>query len=523
MLLLFYHLLLAELALLSPLSARSSVAHPTSNPASQQSAVRSIGQPAKPPVKVDPDYKTLLWLVALGFFMQSLDSTIVNTALPSIAHNLGESPLQMQSVVVAYVLSVAAVIPASGWIADRIGIRYAFLLAIIIFATASLCCALSQTLNQLIAARVLQGVGGAMLLPVGRLAILRIVPRPQFLAAMSFITIPGLIGPLVGPALGGWLVEVATWHWIFLINLPIGIIGALLTLRVMPILKNPAVPSFDLSGYVLLLVGMVCLSLAMDGLSDHSMVAVMLILLIMGIAAVVGYGFHAHRHSNALFRADLFQNRTFSIGVFGNLFARLGGGCIAFLMPLMLQLALGYSPVEAGLMMMPLILGAMTIKRTITPLIQRFGYRRVLVSNTLLVGLGIASFALVSNDMPLWLKMIHFFVFGMVNSVQFTAMNTLTLKDLEPRYASSGNSFLSMVMMLSMSLGVAAAAAILSGFTTHYQTAHHPAQVLSAFHATFICMGVMTMAATWIFWQLEPEDKQCKRQEQAEVGLPESS
>lgn len=473
---------------------------------------------ASQPKRVDPNYKTLLWLVALGFFMQSLDSTIVNTALPNIARNLGESPLQMQSVVVAYVLSVAVVIPASGWLADRIGIRYAFLGAIVIFSIASLCCALSQNLNQLIAARVLQGVGGAMLLPVGRLAILRVVPRPQFLAAMSFITIPGLIGPLVGPALGGWLVEVASWHWIFLINLPIGVIGAWLTLRVMPLLKNPAVASFDLSGYVLLVVGMVCLSLALDGLSDHRMIAMVLILLMMGVAALVGYGFHAHKHSNALFRADLFQNRTFSIGIFGNLFARLGGGSIPFLMPLMLQLALGYSPVQAGLMMMPLILGAMTIKRVITPLIQRFGYRRVLVSNTLLVGLGIASFALMPADQPVWLKAIHFFVVGMANSIQFTAMNTLTLKDLEQRHASSGNSLLSMIMMLSMSLGVAAAGAILSGFTVHYQQ-----HMLSAFHATFICMGAMTMAATWIFWQLEPEDKQCKKQEQAEVGLPESS
>lgn len=174
-------------------------------------------------------------------------------------------------------------------------------------------------------------------------------------------------------------------------------------------------------------------------------------------------------------------------------------------------------------MMMPLILGAMTVKRIITPLIQRIGYRRVLVSNTLIVGLGIASFALIPADQPTWLKAIHFFVFGMFNSVQFTAMNTLTLKDLEQRHASSGNSLLSMIMMLSMSLGVAAAGAILSGFTAHYQTLHSQANVLSAFHATFICMGAMTMAATWIFWQLEPEDKQCKRQEQAEVGLPESS
>lgn len=470
------------------------------------------------PSKVDPSFKTLLWLVALGFFMQSLDSTIVNTALPSMAQNLGESPLQMQSVVVAYVLAVAAVIPVSGWIAERIGIRYAYLTAIVIFSIASLFCALSQSLDQLIAARVLQGVGGAMLLPVGRLAILKIVPRAQFLAAMSFITIPGLIGPLIGPALGGWLVQVATWHWIFLINLPIGIIGALLTLKVMPLLKNDSLPRFDLSGYILLVVGMVCLSLSLEGFSDKGNLGVMMILLMMGIAASVAYIFHASRQKKALFRADLFKNRCFSIGIIGNLFARLGGGSLPFLLPLLLQLALGYTPLQAGLMMMPLVLGAMTIKRTITPIIKRFGYRRVLVTNTLLVGLGIASFALTSGEHATWLNVIHFFIFGMINSVQFTAMNTLTLKDLEPQHASSGNSLLSMIMMLSMSLGIATAAAILSGFTVRFES-----NLLAAFQATFMCMGLMTMAAAWIFWQLEPDDKRCDEQQEAKIGLPESS
>ena len=470
------------------------------------------------PSKVDPSFKTLLWLVALGFFMQSLDSTIVNTALPSMAQNLGESPLQMQSVVVAYVLAVAAVIPVSGWIAERIGIRYAYLTAIVIFSIASLFCALSQSLDQLIAARVLQGVGGAMLLPVGRLAILKIVPRAQFLAAMSFITIPGLIGPLIGPALGGWLVQVATWHWIFLINLPIGIIGALLTLKVMPLLKNDSLPRFDLSGYILLVVGMVCLSLSLEGLSDKGNLGIMMILLMMGIAASVAYIFHASRQKKALFRADLFKNRCFSIGIIGNLFARLGGGSLPFLLPLLLQLALGYTPLQAGLMMMPLVLGAMTIKRTITPIIKRFGYRRVLVTNTLLVGLGIASFALTSGEHATWLNVIHFFIFGMINSVQFTAMNTLTLKDLEPQHASSGNSLLSMIMMLSMSLGIATAAAILSGFTVRFES-----NLLAAFQATFMCMGLMTMAAAWIFWQLEPDDKRCDEQQEAKIGLPESS
>lgn len=189
------------------------------------------------PVPLQPDYnaiKPLLWLVSLAIFMQMLDGTIVNTALPAMARSLHESPLQMQSVVFSYALAVAMFIPASGWIADRFGTRRTFLAAIIVFTLGSLFCALSQSLAQLVASRVLQGIGGAMLLPVGRLAVLRSVPREDFLRAMSFIAIPALIGPLVGPTLGGWLVEIASWHWVFLINLPIGAIGFAAALKVMP-------------------------------------------------------------------------------------------------------------------------------------------------------------------------------------------------------------------------------------------------------------------------------------------------
>jgi len=196
--------------------------------------------------------RPLLWLVALAIFMQMLDSTIVNTALPAMARSLGERPLQMQSVVFSYALAVATFIPASGWIADRYGTRRTFLVAIILFTVGSLACALAQQLPQLVAARVLQGIGGAMLLPVGRLAVLRSVPRDQFLRAMSFIAIPAPIGPLLGPTLGGWLVQVASWHWVFLINLPIGVVGWLVATRVMPDHRALQRTRFDLAGYLML-------------------------------------------------------------------------------------------------------------------------------------------------------------------------------------------------------------------------------------------------------------------------------
>ncbi|HEY6894376.1 MAG TPA: MFS transporter, partial [Rhodanobacteraceae bacterium] len=209
----------------------------------------------------------LLWLVALGVFMQMLDSTIVNTALPSMAAGLGESPLRMQSVVIAYALTMAMLIPASGWLADRLGTRRVFFAAITLFTFGSLLCAYSHTLGQLVGSRVVQGVGGAMLLPVGRLAVLRSFPRGEFLRAMSFVTLPGLIGPLIGPTLGGWLVEIASWHWIFLINLPVGIIAGTATLLLMPDAKSE-VARFDIVGYLMLSFSMVAISLSLDGLSE---------------------------------------------------------------------------------------------------------------------------------------------------------------------------------------------------------------------------------------------------------------
>ena len=222
------------------------------------------------PKPIDDTTKRLLpWVVAIAFFMQTLDGTILNTTLPSMARDLGERPLRMQSVVIAYMLTVALFIPASGWLADRFGTRRAFLSAIVLFSLGSLLCALSSSLEWLIAARVLQGVGGALLLPVGRLTILRAYPRAELLKVLSFVTVPGLLGPLVGPPLGGWLVEVASWHWVFLINLPVGLLGVFATLRVLPDLRG-AQERFDWSGFVMFSLGLVLVTLGLQGLGEHA-------------------------------------------------------------------------------------------------------------------------------------------------------------------------------------------------------------------------------------------------------------
>lgn len=448
---------------------------------------------------LQPEFRLLVLLVSIGFFMQGLDTTIINTAIPAIAQSLSENPLNMHSVIVAYVLSVAACIPLSGWLADRFGVRNTYFSAIIIFTLASLGCAFSNSLNQLLFFRVIQGIGGALLLPVGRLAMLKIIPRTQFLAAMSLMSLAGLIGPLIGPTLGGWLVKYMTWEWIFLINLPIGLIGVLLTFKAMPNVTEPTVSRFDFLGFLLLVVAMVGLALGIENFASPSLSLWWSVgLIILGLCAVVWYAFHAHTHHNALFRSKLFKNNIFAIGIVGNFFARLGGNAMPFIIPLMLQVAFGFDPFMTGLLMIPTVLGSLASKPLIRKIIQHFGYRKVLVVNTLLVGACIASFALNTADTPIWIRALHFFIFGLLNSLQFVSMNTLTLKDLPQQDASSGNSFLSMIMMLSMSIGVALAGTLINVFTAYLG----PADLTLAFHSTLLLLGCINLITAIIFWQI---------------------
>lgn len=461
----------------------------------------------------------LLWLVAIGFFMQTLDSTIVNTSLPAMAKTLGESPLKMQSVIVAYSLTMASLIPASGWLADRFGTKRTFFSAILLFSLGSLFCGISQNLTQLVCARVLQGIGGSMLIPVGRLAVLRAFPGEKFLPAINFVTIPAMIGPLLGPTLGGWLSESFTWHWIFLINIPIGVIGCLATIKFMPDFKDPELGRFDFRGYSLLTISMIALSVALDSFSDNRFNhGLLMVLLFFGLATAAAYWIHAAKAKEPLFSLDLFAIRSFSIGLMGNLFARIGSGSLPFLLPLLLQLALGYSPTEAGLMMIPTAVTGILARRYATTLIIKIGYRKVLVANTFLVGLTIASFALVTPEQPLWIRVVQLLIFGAVNSIQFSAMNTITLKDLKGHSASSGNSLLSMVMMLAMSLGVAVAGALVAGFSAHFSLTGDSNTVLKAFQASFVCIGLITGASAWIFWQT-PDDEDCPEKEADAVEI----
>jgi len=441
-----------------------------------------------------------LWIVAIGFFMQTLDTTIVNTAIPSMAHDLGVSPLHMHAVIVYYVLTVAVMLPVSGWLADRFGVRNIFFSAIVLFSLGSLLCALSATLDQLVLSRVVQGIGGAMMVPVGRLTVMKIVPREQYMSAMTFVTLPGQIGPLLGPALGGVLVEYASWHWIFLINIPVGIAGAIATLMLMPNYRMQT-RRFDFAGFMLLAAGMATLTLALDGQRSSGGSPLLLgSMILAGTFSLLFYLLHARGNENALFSLKLFDNRIYAIGLLGSFTGRIGSGMLPFMTPIFLQLGMGYSPFHAGLMMIPMVLGNMGMKRIVVRIVNLFGYRRVLVMSTVALALVVLLFPLVAMLGWVWLLPLVLFLQGMVNAIRFSSMNTLTLKELPDELASSGNSLLSMIMQLSMSIGVTVAGLLLGAFAQ--ESVAGSAAEHQMFIYTYLCMSLIIILPALVFWRV---------------------
>ncbi|MFC0399195.1 DHA2 family efflux MFS transporter permease subunit [Paraburkholderia rhizosphaerae] len=444
-------------------------------------------------------HAALLWIVATGFFMQALDTTIVNTALPSIARSLGVPALAMQPIVVAYTLTMALLTPASGWLADRFGTRRVYFVAILLFVIGSVCCASAHTLGQLIIARVLQGVGGSMLLPIGRLAVLRTISGEQYVSALALISVAGQVGPILGPTLGGWFVQSFTWHWIFLINVPIGAVGLIAVSRYLPDGASRDAPPFDLIGCALLSLCMVACSLAIDVPMRTQRVEWSACLAVLGVAAALAYIPYARRSRNPLFRLGLFREPNFSVGLIGNLICRIGSSAVPFLVPLMLQLELGYTPLHSGLMMLPSALAGTVAKRWIAPLIRRFGYEAFLLVNTLIVGSSIVAFALFSHGTPLVIEIAVLAVFGAANSMQFAAMNSVTLKDLSIADAGSGNSLFSMVQMLAIGLGVSIGGGLVNLFTDQWGSG------ALGFRLSFVCVGVITLVSALVFRRIDKE------------------
>lgn len=441
--------------------------------------------------------RLLPWLVAVAFFMQALDGTILNTALPAIAQDLNENPLRMHGLVLAYLLTVAILIPASGWLADRFGTRRVFFCAILLFCSGSLACTLADSFQSLMLSRILQAVGGSLMMPVGRLVVLRAYPRSELVRVMSFVTLPGLVGPLIGPTIGGWLVEYAHWRWIFAINLPIGMIGAIASYRLMPNLRPEKSWSFDFLGFTLFGALTLSIIFTLESLTHPSFLHPVWLILGGGLALVMYY-LHASRKQHPLFSLSLFRVHSFSIGILGNLLSRLGSSAMPFITPLMMQVGLGYSPSIAGMSMIPLTLAGMATKPFMAGLIRRFGYRPVLTCNTFVQGFLIAGIALIGADTQLGWLLLLLSLIGVSTYIQYTALGTFTLSDLDNQQASSGTSLMSVTIQLAIGLAVALASALLALFSPEEGTLPQPT-LMDAFACAYVGLGAMSVLATLLF------------------------
>jgi EmrB/QacA subfamily drug resistance transporter len=448
----------------------------------------------------------LPWVVATALFMEQLDATIVNTAIPSIAASLHVTPLSLKSVVTSYILSLAVGIPVSGWMADRYGTRKVFGTAIAIFTLASVLCGLSLNAPMMTAARLLQGIGGAMMMPVGRLAIIRTFPKSELLGAMNFVIIPALIGPLLGPTVGGLIVHWVSWRAIFFVNVPVGLVALFLVYRYMPDYKGTERRPLDVIGMILFSCGTALLSWLLEIFGEHTLdPTTAVVMLALSVALLVAYGWHASGIEFPLLRLTLFRIRTFRVSVLGGFATRLGVGGLPFLLPLLYQIGLGLPAWKSGLLMMPTALAAMGMKLVSARLLARFGYRQVLVVNTVFIGITIGLFATVKSGTPLAVIVALGLMQGFFNSLQFSSMNTLAYADVAPDDSSMASTISSSFQQLSMSFGLATGSLVTAWFLGNVPQTNR-LMVTSALHSAFVALSVVTILSSLAFWGLRRED-----------------
>lgn len=457
-------------------------------------------------MNADAAKRYLPWVVATTLFMEQLDSTVVNTAIPSMAASLQVTPLSLKAVVTSYILSLAVSIPISGWMADRFGTRRVFMTAIGIFTIASVLCGLSVNSPMLVAARLLQGFGAAMMMPVGRLTIVRTFPKNELLAAMNFVIIPALIGPLLGPTIGGLIVHWLTWRDIFFINVPVGLVAICLAHRYMPDYRGEHTRPLDLIGLVLFGTGVALLSWLLEVFGEHKLdVTSASVLLLISISLLAAYAWHAKEAPFPLLRLALFKVRTFRVSVLGGFVTRIGVGGLPFLLPLLYQLGLGLPAWQSGLLMMPSAAAAMGMKVISARVLGRFGYRQVLTVNTLLIGLTISMFAFVHQGTPLYVIVAISLCLGFFNSLQFSSMNTIAYADVEGPDSSMASTIASSMQQLSMSFGLAAGSLVTGWYLGDLPQSNRMA-LTSALHHAFLTLAVLTVLSSATFWTLRRSD-----------------
>ena len=461
--------------------------------------------------------RLLPWLVAVGFFMESLDTTILNTAVPAIANALEIPPLSMKAVLASYTLSLAVFIPISGWMANRFGTRRVFASAIGIFTLGSFLCGISRNIHWLVAFRILQGCGGAMMLPVGRITMVRTFAKSELINAMSFVAIPGLIGPMLGPIAGGAIIHYFHWSVIFFVNIPIGLVGLFLVHRHLPNYRESRNYALDIVGLALFGSGIALLSYVLEVFGETTLSGrEMLGLLAISAVLLATYGLHTQRTAHPLLRLKLLATRTFRVAVSGNMFTRLGIGGIPFLLPLLYQVGLGFTPIQSGLLIMPQALAAMSLKLSMPHILKKFGYRAVLIANTLMLGAMIMLFGTIGMRTPAALIVAMAFAYGFLTSLQYTSMNTLAYADINEHDTSAASTIASTVQQLAVSFGVATASLAAALFIPERARAN-PADLIHGIHLALFALAALTAGSTIVFVRLRAADGDAVSRHRSEI------
>jgi EmrB/QacA subfamily drug resistance transporter len=439
-------------------------------------------------------------IVATALFMENMDSTVIATSLPAIAADIGSSPLTLKLAITSYLLSLAVFIPASGWTADRFGARMVFSLAIAVFMVGSIGCALSQSVTHFVIARILQGMGGAMMTPVGRLVLLRSIDKSALVNAMAWVTVPALVGPVIGPPLGGFITTYFSWHWIFLINIPIGLLGIFMALRYIDPIRSEDPERFDLYGLVLAGTGLagIAFGLSVAGLN---LLPWTIVVALIGVGAIsmTLYVIHARRTASPVLDFALLRLPTLRASIIGGFLFRLGIGALPFLLPLLMQVGFGLSPFKSGLVTFASAVGAMGMKTLAARIIRTFGFRNIMVINAVVSSVFLAACALFTQATPLLLIMIILVVGGFFRSLQFTAINTVAYAEVEPAEMSRATTLVSVNQQLAVSAGVAVGA-----FSVESTMLLHHVSELSAadFAPAFLVVAAISTVSAWFFHQM---------------------
>src|SRR6202140_1040593 len=400
-------------------------------------------------------------IVATALFMENMDSTVIATSLPAIAADIGTSPLALKLAVTSYLLSLAVFIPASGWTADRFGARTVFRAAIAVFVIGSSGCALSNSLTDFVIARIVQGMGGAMMTPVGRMVLVRTISKRELVGAMAWVTTPALIGPVLGPPVGGFITTYASWHWIFIINVPIGLLGIVLATRYIEDLRAEQHERFDIVGMVLAGLGIAGVAFGLSVLGLNFLLwAVVAARVVGGVCFIAAYLVHARHTANPALDLTLFRLPTFFASVTGGLIFRLGLGALPFLLPLMLQIGFGMSPFQSGMITFASALGAMGMKWATATILRRFGFRTILVTNAIISSAFLAVCAGFTQTTPVAVMVALLLVGGFFRSLQFTSINTIAYAEVDPSRVSRATALVSVGQQLAVSTGVALGALV---------------------------------------------------------------